>query len=216
MIYLYTFLAFVFLWCLVPHIMVWLLPIGTRHKVGASLCFLRVAGLHTLNLPVSMMAPLVVPIALLFTKWEDDKLPRLFWMWDNDVSINGDRKEDWAVWFKGNAYYAKAPPRSFWARYVWLGWRNRASAFAEYLGYKYKPGEFENRVVLGNPHTSRTWADGEGWVLNIAGPAYQYMMIKHISSKTCIRVHWGNKIFGRERAPIVAISFSLLSWRVEA
>ena len=208
-------ISLIFIWCLVPHILVWRLPVDLHHKVRASLCFIKVAGLHAVNLPIGMLAPIVVPVALLFTKWEDNRLPRLFWMWDNDVSINGDRQEDWSLDFKDDAYYAKAPPRSFWARYVWLGWRNRASAFAEYLGYKYKEGEFANRLVFGNPHTSRTWYDGEGWVLNVAGPAYQFMLIKHISKTLCIRVHWGNKVFDRARAPIVAISFSVLTWRVE-
>ena len=34
----------------------------------------------------------------------------------------------WEPDYQGHAYYAKGHhPRSFWARYIWLGWRNRAS-----------------------------------------------------------------------------------------
>lgn len=214
-IYLQSFLWFVLVWCLVPHVITWLLPVPIKHKIGASLCYLKVVLFHVISLPIAALAPVVVPIALLFTKWEDSNLPAFFWMWDNDVSINGDRTEDWPFDYKGNAYYAKAPPRSFWARFVWLALRNRASALASRLGYKYKEGEFANQIVYGNPHTSRTWPDGEGWFLRTTGPIYQLMLIKHITSKLCIRIHWGNKVFDRSRAPIVAISFSVLSWWVE-
>ena len=99
-----------------------------------------------------MLSPIVVPIALIFTKWEDDKLPWLFRWWDNDASINGDvRTNDpndgmsgWALKpvpsddteeARGMCYWAPGShPRSFKARYVWLGLRNRASMLSMMLG----------------------------------------------------------------------------------
>lgn len=212
---LYTILGIYLVWNIVPHLISWLLPIPTKVKVVSSLCWLKITALHLINLPVSLVAPIVVPVALFFTKWEDNNLPWLFRPWDNDVSINGDRAEDWGLDNKSNAYYAKAPPRSFWARFVWLGIRNRASHFSQALGYRYKEGEFDNITIYGNDHTSRTWPDGEGWVLRHTGPVCQLMVIKHITKSLCIRIHWGNKLFDRERAPIVAISFSILSWRAD-
>lgn len=215
MIWIFTLLALFLIWNLIPHLIVWSLPVDSTHKLNASKCWLKVAVIHFIQYPVGFLAPFIVPIALLFTKHEDAHLPALFRWWDNDVSINGDRAEDWALDFKGNAYYAKAPPRSFWARYVWLGLRNRASWLGEHLGYKYKEGEYDAIFTYGNPHTSRTWPDGEGWMLKTTGSVYQLMVVKHITSKLCIRTHWGYKLFDRDRAPIVAIAFSVLSWRVE-
>ena len=106
-----------------------------------------------------LSAPIVMLLVLPFVKRSADKLPRAFRRWDNNVSINGDgeavlRDGQWINlrdigWtpepgervytyddpaYTGNAYYANAHPRSFWARYVWLGWRNRASQLSVDLG----------------------------------------------------------------------------------
>lgn len=94
-------------------------------------------------------------------RWEDDYLPEGWERYDNNISINGDqwgmimpdgshvswydfgmiaRGETTAIsytdpTYKGTTYYAKkSHPRSKWARYVWLGWRNRASKYAMDLG----------------------------------------------------------------------------------
>lgn len=105
-------------------------------------------------------APLVMLLVLPFVKRSANRLPRLFRKWDNNVSINGDgeavlRDGQWINlrdigWtpepgeqaityddpaYTGDAYYAKGRhPRSFWARYIWLGWRNRASQLSVDLG----------------------------------------------------------------------------------
>lgn len=105
-------------------------------------------------------APVVVFYALLFTPRSADKLPAWARKWDNNVSLNGDgealRLPD-GSWvnlrdgvelrggervyryddpeYTGTAYYARAfHPRSFIARWVWVGWRNRASALSVSLG----------------------------------------------------------------------------------
>ena len=106
-------------------------------------------------------APLVTFIALMFTPRDANKLPKWASRWDNNVSLNGDgewierdgkqltlghdvpwdavqpgevvhRYDDPA--YTGRAYYAKAHPRSFWARWVWVGWRNRASKLSLDMG----------------------------------------------------------------------------------
>lgn len=107
-----------------------------------------------------LSAPLVMALVLPFVKREADRLPRMFSAWDNNVSLNGDgevvrRGDAWVNlrdigWtpepgeqviryddplYDGDAYYAKGfHPRSFWARYVWVGLRNRASMLSVKLG----------------------------------------------------------------------------------
>jgi hypothetical protein len=96
------------------------------------------------------MSPIVVPFILIFTKWDAEKLPFLDSIWGNDSSINGDVRDDgvgdgWGlkpVSLDPNSeeaiascYWAKGHhPRSFYARWVWLGLRNRASALSSSLG----------------------------------------------------------------------------------
>lgn len=210
-------LAFVVLWYLVPFVALWLTPLMMETKLRASWCFAKAAVINFICLIPSITAPIVVPIALIFTKYEDDKLPWLFRFWDNDISINGDPidkdgENAWALDYKKNAYYAKSPPRSFWARFVWLGLRNRGTWLSQRLGYKYKIGEFKTMTVLGNPATGRYGKDGAGWVLRNVGNKYQFMQIIHLTNKLCLRIHYGYKLFDRERAPVVAIGFSVLSW----
>lgn len=193
------------LWYLVPHLIVYLYPIENKpHKQWLVLSIKSV-----LIIPAALLAPLIVPIALMFTKWEDDKLPKLFTPWDNDVSINGDRKEDWALDNHKPAYYAKAPPRSFWARYVWLGWRNRCSKLVEILGYRYQPGEFASRQIIGDPLASRSH---EGYKYIYTNNISQLMIVKRIFSKWCIRFNWGYKFFDKPVTPSATITFSILSY----
>ena len=214
MIYILSLIA---LWYLAPFVALWLTPLLFETKLKASWCFVRAAVINFICLIPSITAPIVVPIALLFTKYEDDSLPWIFRFWDNDISINGDQidrdgEDAWALDYKKNAYYAKAPPRSFWARYVWLGIRNRGTWLSQRMGYKYKSGEFQNITTLGNPLTGRYGEEGEGWFLKNTGSLYQFMMVVHLTSKICLRIHYGYKLFDRERAPVVAIGFSFLTW----
>lgn len=119
---------------------------------------------------IGLFAPIVVGIAMLLklVKWEDNKMPWYLSWFDNNVSMNGDgwgtitasgehlNYTDWvlinggmgrAVFYgdpdyKGDCYYAKGHhPRSRWARWIWLGWRNRASALGMKLG-----GKFDNLI----------------------------------------------------------------------
>lgn len=104
----------------------------------------------------SLTAPLVMFFVLPFVKWKAENMPKLFWQWDNNINMNGDRRtyQDSTVTYYhwgdkkmvtdnrwqdhdlkseraiANCYWAKGHhPRSFWARWIWLGTRNRAKAF---------------------------------------------------------------------------------------
>ena len=209
---LYAILALFIVWYLTPHVLIYLYPIPRELRVRAHKCWIKVMLIEWVKLPVGLAAPIVVPIALLFTKWEDNALPRLFAWWDNDISINGDPidsqgRNAWALDYKENAYYASAPPRSFWARYVWLGWRNRASALSTKLGHFYKLGEFETRKIIGNPTVSRA---NPGWKFVYTANICQLMIVKPIGS-LCIRVNWGYKFFATALTMPVGITFSILS-----
>lgn len=102
------------------------------------------------------LAPIVTLPLVLRAKWEDESLPEQWWKWDNNISLNGDRA-NWAVdefgefnrspvpLEKGNHlndngelmnYYApkKLSPRHWFSRWIWIGWRNRASNLAKEIG----------------------------------------------------------------------------------
>jgi hypothetical protein len=149
-------------------------------------------------------------VALLFTRWEDDRLPRLFRWWDNDVTINGDRGIGWVDGkpivplddtpeARALAFYVdgKHHPRSFYARWVWLGLRNRASKLSEMLGSR----EYvEPRQVL--------WEDGDMALVQVHD---RYRLNWHkVLGKVMVRIHYGYKIghIGSHGGPI-AIGFSL-------
>lgn len=226
------------LWCLVPSLRVLVLPgVPAVHRRAAALSFLRASVRGLAMLPADLVAPLAVPFALLGTKPEDNALPRWARWWGNDVSINGD---GWAVlrggaWvrinhmrdllpgdgrvysyddadYPGDAYYAPGHhPRSFYARWVWLGLRNRASALAIALGH---PADYRQPVDLwGDPATGRGHA---GWVLRHHNGAYQLHATRRAGA-LCLRTNYGHKVdfttWGRPVMPVVCIAISALSWK---
>lgn len=216
MTFLLVVLAIVLVWNMIPNVLIWTVDIPTKDKFKAMKCFMFSAFPRGLMVFIpDILAPIVVPIALLFTKREDDKLPKLFEWWDNDVSINGDQPQYWPLDYDGVTYYANAHPRSFKARYVWLGLRNRASRAAQMAGYNYPNGvDDKERRVFGDIATGR---DHEGWVVNNLDDIYQLYIVKKISSKMCIRINYGFKIWekpqGRTTAMVVNIGFSALSYK---
>ena len=230
--------ATVALWCLLPSLVVLLLPgVPAAHRRAAALSFLRASARGLVMLPADVLAPVVVAVALLGTKRTDKALPRWARWWDNDVSINGD---GWAVqrggeWvrinhmrdllpgdgrvysyddaeYAGDAYYAKGHhPTSFYARWVWLGLRNRASALAIELGH---PTDYGQPVdVWGDPATGRGHA---GWVLRHHHRAYQLHATRK-AGPLCLRMNYGHKVdfttWGRPVLPVVCIAISALSWK---
>lgn len=205
-----AFAAFVFV-CHLPILpLIRLASFDVPNKGRIARCFIEAWARNLLTLPADLLAPAVVPVALLFTKTEDDHLPRLFWWWDNDASINGDQRIDgsWELlpistdltneheislcyWAKGHH------PRSFWARFVWLGLRNRASALSQALGTD----------VTGH---ATVWS-GPTWTIHQVMDKYRYYELLPIGP-VAIRMHCGYKvprIPTEHMAPAVSIGFSL-------
>lgn len=230
---LITLIAIVLIWNLIPNILILFVNIPWKDKIAAIKCFVFNAfPKNLLVLIPDLLAPIVVPIALLFTKWEDDKLPSIFTWWDNDVGINGDRfywvldpntgkgvplpipVEDTPE-ARALCYWAEGHhPRSFWARFVWLGLRNRASKLAEMLGYRYSDDEMlQTHTIWGDPEVGRS---KEGWVVFNFKDNYQLYMVKKLGP-VCIRINYGFKLWSSPPADrysmVVGISFSLISWK---
>ena len=227
--------AIVIFWCTLPALWVLCLPdVPMAHRRAAALSFLRASVRGLLMLPVDLLAPVVVFFALLQTRPEDNALPRWARWWDNDVSINGDGYAvlRGGVWvqvqgderpgervfsydnpeYRGDAYYAPGHhPTSFYARWVWLGLRNRASALAVQLGH---PADYAQPVqVWGEPATSRSRA---GWVLRHHNGAYQLHATRQLGP-VCLRTNYGHKAdfttWRRPMMPVVCIAISALSWK---
>ena len=226
------------LWCLVPSLCVLALPgVPATHRRAAALSFLRASVRGLAMLLPDLLAPVVVAFALLATKRTDKALPRWARWWNNDVSINGD---GWAVqragqWvrinsqrdlqpgdgrvysyddadYPGDAYYAKGHhPTSFYARWVWLGMRNRASALAITLGH---PADYSQPIdTWGDAATGRSRA---GWVLRHHHGAYQLHATRK-AGPLCLRTNYGHKVdftyWHRPVMPVVCIAVSALSWK---
>ncbi len=187
--------------------------------------------------PYDLSAPIVMLLVLLFVKRGANQLPRLFSKWDNNVSLNGDgevvrRGDRWVNlrdigWtpepgeqviryddprYDGDAYYAPGHhPRSFWARYVWLGLRNRASQRSVELG----------RDVTEAPHLISGCMDigtrMAGHFLLRQGDTYHYKSIRKWGPFALIR-SYGYKLEiryyqGPGRAAATAIGRSLKRWK---
>lgn len=200
----------------------------------AIVCFEDVDDIYNQNVrPYVLFAPFAVAWIVQKLPWKAEHLrtpgfPKWWYKYDNNVTVNGDK----AMWLadpvtgvgvmqpcpledneeaRSYCYYAKGHhPRSKWARWIWMGIRNRASALA---------GDFGIDVT--NIHEVKTWGDTsisrsrEGVCLYKYGNYYQLISYKKWW-KFCIRRNYGYKIsnavtFG-ERAAITKIGFSLLGW----
>ena len=180
-----------------------------------------------------LSAPLVMLLVLPFIPRTADHLPRWARNWDNDVSLNGDG-EGWqdsdGTWYDtrtrpapagtptvahydpaygGDCYYAKGHhPRSFLARYIWLGWRNRASLMS---------------LELGEPVTATPVLISGSMAIHRGGP-YGHFLLKHedcyhyksirLWHGWALTRSYGYKLeiayrMGRETAAAVAIGRSL-------
>ena len=188
-----------------------------------------------------LAAPIVMLLVLPFVKREADRLPRLFSAWDNNVSLNGDgcgwQNPETGEWFDlrtgliphgatlvshsdpaygGDCYYAPGHhPRSFWARYVWVGLRNRASALSVRLG---RDVTARPVVVSGDPTIHRHGPYGH-FVLR-HGDTFHYKSIRAFGPFALTR-SYGYKLEipfksaeGTGRAAAVAIGRSLKRRRV--
>lgn len=216
------FVAFVFV-CHMPTLpLLRLAVIDVPHKGRIARCFVVAWLKNCLTILPDLAAPLVVPVALLFTPRNAEHLPRLFVWWDSDASINGD---GWAVWrggawvhvfgdelpgerpipydhpdYTGDCYYCKGHhPRSFYARWVWLGLRNRASRLSQLLGFRHEPDA-----------PVQEWV-GKNWHITAVAGAYRYRDAIPLGPVQ-IKLHYGYKVpqyADRATANLVAIGFSL-------
>ncbi|RYF02244.1 MAG: hypothetical protein EOO32_00675 [Comamonadaceae bacterium] len=223
--------AIVLVWCLIPSLWVLTLPgVPIEHRRAAAQSFGRASLRGLIILPADILAPLVVPFALLGCKWESENLPRWARWWDNDVNLNGDAGLTWSrnpvtgldgpdpvpledtPEVRGLCYWLTGHhPRSFLARWMWIGFRNRASALAVSLGH---PADYSKPVQeWGDPPISR---EREGWHLTEHNGAYQLFATKRLGP-LCWRFNYGNKVgftwFKRPMMPVVCITFSLLAWK---
>ena len=188
-----------------------------------------------------LSAPIVMAVVLPFVKREADRLPSLFSAWDNNVSLNGDgcgwQNPETGEWFDlrtgliphgaplvshsdpaygGDCYYAPGHhPRSFWARYVWVGLRNRASMLSVKLG---RDVTSRPVVVSGDPTIHRHGPYGH-FVLR-HGDTFHYKSIRAFGPFALTR-SYGYKLEipfksaeGTGRAAAVAIGRSLKRRRV--
>ena len=92
--------------------------------------WLQIAKNVAVEIPLEILAFLVVPIALLFCGKESEKLPRwAAWFDDPDYGINGD--DGWR-----GEHFSGGKNRTYFARLCWL-YRNRIGVFsAKYLGLR--------------------------------------------------------------------------------
>lgn len=106
-------------------------------------------------------APFVMLPVCLKLDWDAEKLPAKYADYDNNISINGDSATtyhdeqgrrrrniiptDPNVFFHSDGTriqywtFKRFHARHWWSRYVWLGWRNRASAVAAASGIAVAP-----------------------------------------------------------------------------
>lgn len=214
--------------------------LGLPGTDGAVACFDRARRIDQRVRIYDATAPLVVAIALLFTRRSAERLPRMFARWDNDASLNGDGwgqlvdgkwvravegQHPGVPWvsysdpaYTGDAYYAPGHhPRSYWARYVWLGWRNRASKLSRDLGVVARKDDIT--LLSGDLAIGTRLA---GHFLLRHGDTYHYKSVRRIGRFVLIR-SLGFKLEIRYKmqaaeGPVAAvlIPVSLKGWKGEA
>lgn len=163
-------------------------------------------------------------------KFEDENLPAKWRNYENDVSINGDRGT-W-FWVDGKegtyaelhpvplddsaiplCYYAEGHhPRSKWARWIWLGFRNMASRLAFESGPEITPEMRKNLRAWGDTQTDRGHPGvlvlelNGHWSIYVVEPWYFGLVIRrNVGVKLNLAVNGF-----RRRASLVMIKFSLI------
>jgi len=80
--------------------------------------------------------------------------------------------------YDGDAYYAKGHhPRSFWARWIWLGFRNRATKASFDVG-------------INSTEPAITVAEGDGWTIKRSGKLWEVFSLRN-----GVRVYYGWKVY---------------------
>lgn len=151
-------------------------------QASAVACFDRARAIDRSVRPCDALAPIAVAIALLFTPRSANALPAWASRWDNNVSLNGDSagwqradgtwvqvRDEWNSSatlvsyddpaYGGDAYYCRGHhPRSWLARWVWVGWRNRCSQLSADRGVTVRRADVRNLVGEQNLSTSQMGA----------------------------------------------------------
>lgn len=220
-----------------------MVDVPPEHKTFAAGSFREAAKLDAKVMWYDLSAPFVVPFILMFTKWDAEKLKFLDHIYGNNVyyiredgsfvgGLNGDNFGQWELLPSGVGQPKRVPledtpevramaywvdgkyhPRSFYARWIWLGFRNRASKASYNLGIDMRPIN----------HDRESWGDREtrgrlheGTVLHRCGDYYQIYSIKFDGNKVR-RVNVGFKVWENIRnkddyiAPAVNIVYSKIT-----
>ena len=148
-----------------------------------------------IELPFEILAFIIVPIALLFCKKEDEHLPKwAAWFDDPDYGINGD--DGW-----GNKHFP-GKERTYYARLRWL-LRNRIGVFSvKFLGVKVKDIVPSSVITQGNPKVTSNGGIVSDWCLVICKMKngkerfgyYQTIRYKGILSGFYCRIYVGWKL----------------------
>ena len=158
--------------------------------------------------------------------WNAESLPRKWWKYDNDVSINGDR----GVWLMSSdgyaeiqpcplddsamqySYYSKSHQRSKWARWIWLGFRNMASKLSFEAGPYITPEMRPRLRQFGDLATDRdhpgllvSELDGHWCIYSITKLPFGFVIRRNVGVKLGLAV---NGL--RRKASLVMIKFSVI------
>jgi hypothetical protein len=147
------------------------------------------------SLVASLLAPVVVPFALIFTSKESRHLPRLFQWWDTpDQELPGDLNKPLI-----KKRYEK---RGFFlTSWYWLGWRNRAYGLSRVLGL-----QLEEPIVVttnGIFPSDDTEVRGTGkHTITCAGRRYWEVYGVYGTAKFGLRVRFGWKLQPLVQRPV--------------
>lgn len=178
--------------------------------------------------PYKWTAPLVMAWVVPRLAWDAEALPARYAKWDNDISINGD-PWPWAQradgsWYRhapledtpearAQCYWAEGHhPRSRWARYVWLGWRNKASKLAKDLGAPIgAPIAFWGDENVGRAHPGVcVYRMGDHWQIMAVEKKGPFIVRRNVGWKI-------NNVLHNQHttANVTWITWSLLKWKGE-
>lgn len=203
-------------------------------KNEAILCFEKTEKIYKDQIrPYAYKAPFAVARIVQSLPWDAESLresrfPEWWGKYDNNISVNGDLaawtiKPETGTEYKlpcpledneearSYCYYAKGHhPRSKWARWIWMGIRNRASRLSNDFGII--PGDI---VYWGDADIGR---HKEGVCLFKMGDGYQFLEFKKFGPFVRRRT-FGYKIQNtlkfKERASLVHITFDITKWKGE-
>lgn len=176
--------------------------------------------------PYKWTAPLLMAWVVPRLAWDAEALPARYAKWDNDISINGD-PWPWAQradgsWYRhapledtpearAQCYWAEGHhPRSRWARYVWLGWRNKASKLAKDLGAPIgAPIAFWGDEKVGRAHSGVcVYRMGDHWQIMVVERHGPVIVRRNVGWKINNVLHNQHTV-----ANITWLPWSLLKWK---